>query len=67
MNIETLNLRLKEIEGAIEQITARYNALMGNKSEVLHWIKSLESEFIQPAQTPLAPDSSIEVPVETAA
>lgn len=43
MNLEQLFSRIKEIEIAITNATAQLNAAHGHKSEVEHWIKTLQN------------------------
>ena len=42
MTKELLEARLKEIEQALQQILANYNALEGAKQECIAWLKKLE-------------------------
>lgn len=44
MNKEELSRRLQLVEMDLQQTTANYNALLGAKSEINFWIKSLEQQ-----------------------
>lgn len=42
MNLDKLLERAKEIEVAIVNTSAQLNALQGHKTEVTHWIQSMQ-------------------------
>jgi hypothetical protein len=44
MNLEKLKERLQEIEVAMLQARANFNALEGAKQELLHWVGKLEED-----------------------
>lgn len=46
MNKEELLRRLQLVEMDIQQTTANYNALLGAKSEINFWLKSLEQQEV---------------------
>ena len=41
MDKDTLNMRLQEIEKAIEQAMANINMLLGGKQELKYWLSKL--------------------------
>lgn len=44
MNKEELLRRLQLVDMDLQQTTANYNALLGAKSEINHWLKQLEQD-----------------------
>lgn len=42
MNIKDMQERIQLIEKELLQLQANYNALLGAKQELTHWIKKLE-------------------------
>lgn len=44
MNLEKLTERLKQVEDAMLQARANFNALEGAKQELLFWVGKLEDE-----------------------
>lgn len=44
INKDDLSNQLKQIEVAIQQLTANYNLMEGRKQECLHWIKIMEDK-----------------------
>lgn len=55
MNLEQLQTRAQEIDGAILNMTAQLNALHGHKTEVTHWIAQLQSPAPEANETMVEP------------